>query len=227
VKHVIIVLFLACTFLKAQDTIRFRNGDIRVGKVSEVSTTEIKYLRPEAPTGPPYAIELENVYLVKYQNGYVDSFNVKEPKKVAALSNPPEQKVISREGKIVIKKLDLIYQTEPVDDYKLRKLIEKNTSGDKKNLLLGEYEKIKEYQRKQYLFKTVGLVGGGLIIAGGIVAAIYNIENQNSGIMLFAGFNLGVATMVSGTIMGGKFKKKRLKQRVTVAQIYNDEYEFK
>ena len=222
-----IILLFICASLSAQDTIRFRNGDIRTGKVTEVTTKDIKYKHQEAPDEPPYVVKRENVFLVKYLNGEVDSFHVSGPGKVAAYSNPPDQKIISREGKIVIKKLDLIYQAEIVDDYRLLKLIEENKTGEKKNLLLAEYDKIKKYQGKQYLFNTAGFIGGPLIIVGSMIAGLSNLGNDPNGLTILVGFNLGVASMVTGGIMGKINKKKRLKQRVVVAQIYNDEYEFK
>lgn len=218
----IVLLFLS-PVLKGQDTIRFRNGDIRVGKVSEVTLEEIKYLRPEAPSEPPYVIKRESIYLVKYQNGQTDSFNTKEPKKVIALSNPTDQKVISREGKIVIRKLDLIYQTEIVDDYKLMKMIEKNTGGEKRNLLMTEFEKVKKHQRMQYTYSSLGFAGMALGFVGGTAGAIVT----NNGLIFAAGTAVGVGSIVTGSVLSKQFKKKRLKQRITVAQIYNDEYEFR
>jgi hypothetical protein len=222
-KKALIILILAGTFLKAQDTIRFRNGDLRSGKVTEITTEDIKYLRPEAPSEPPYVIKRSGIYLIKYQNGQIDTFTTREPKKVAALSNPPEQKVVSREGKIVIKKLDLIYQTELVNDRKLKDMIDKNTSGEKKNLLLTEYKKIKTYQMAQYNYNVLGWAGFTLAFAGGSAAAI----GDDNGLIFASGLGLGIGSIVTGAIMSKQLKMKRLKQRVKVAQIYNDEYEFK
>lgn len=62
------MIVLAMT-TKAQDTIIFRNGDIKSVKVTEVSETQIKYLRWNSPDGPVYVQDVSDIYMIKYHDG--------------------------------------------------------------------------------------------------------------------------------------------------------------
>ena len=58
----------------AQDTILQRIGEPLFSKVTEVSSTSIKYKRFDNLEGPVYVIDRDLVTFVKYKNGAVDSF---------------------------------------------------------------------------------------------------------------------------------------------------------
>jgi hypothetical protein len=58
----------------AQDTLVKRDGQQLIGKVLEVSTTEVKYKKAELPDGPMYTEEKSAIAQIKYQGGYVDTF---------------------------------------------------------------------------------------------------------------------------------------------------------
>ena len=59
----------------AQDTIIFRNGDIKSVKVTEVSKSQIKYLLWDSQDGPVYVQEVSDIFMVKYHNGRKELFN--------------------------------------------------------------------------------------------------------------------------------------------------------
>ena len=58
----------------SQDTLHFRKGRPIVCKVTEISPEEIKYKKIENMDGPVYSINKEDVKLISYKNGVVDSF---------------------------------------------------------------------------------------------------------------------------------------------------------
>lgn len=58
----------------SQDTIHFRNGSSIISKVLEISPIEIKYKKIENVDSPVYIINKEDVKLIKYKNGSIDSF---------------------------------------------------------------------------------------------------------------------------------------------------------
>lgn len=63
----------------ADDIIVLRNGDFINGKVTEVSTNQIKYKKASNPSGPTYTLEIHEVLSIKYENGDVDKFESSSP----------------------------------------------------------------------------------------------------------------------------------------------------
>jgi hypothetical protein len=64
----------------AQDVLHKKNGDsIRV-KVSEISSSEIKYKRFDYPDGPAFSIELKSVDSIVFENGMRQFFIISESK---------------------------------------------------------------------------------------------------------------------------------------------------
>jgi hypothetical protein len=51
------------------DQLIFKDGSEVSGKVTEVSTTEVKYKRCEMPEGPTYTVKKSLLFMIKYANG--------------------------------------------------------------------------------------------------------------------------------------------------------------
>jgi hypothetical protein len=58
----------------AQDTLVKKDGTQVLGKVLEVSITEVKYKKAELPDGPVYIEDKAIISKIKYQGGFVDLF---------------------------------------------------------------------------------------------------------------------------------------------------------
>ena len=71
----ILVIFLITT-LKAQDIIIKENGDEIKAKVIEVGITEIKYKKFDNETGPVYTILKSELFMIKYENGTKELFEL-------------------------------------------------------------------------------------------------------------------------------------------------------
>ncbi len=69
------LLLASVSVLLAQDNIILRNGQEIKAKVEEVGVTEIKYRKTDNLTGPLYAIDKREVFLIQYQNGTKDVLN--------------------------------------------------------------------------------------------------------------------------------------------------------
>jgi len=72
------VVFLAVGLfsVSAQDLIICRDGSVIESKVTEISTTEIKYKRFDYLDGPTIVIPASNVLSIRYENGREESINV-------------------------------------------------------------------------------------------------------------------------------------------------------
>lgn len=73
-NKLIVLLFFVSFHLFSQDTLRFRSGEIKLAKVTEVGTTEIKYYDFHNLTGPIHIISKNDIKLIKYSGGVVDTF---------------------------------------------------------------------------------------------------------------------------------------------------------
>lgn len=63
----------------SQDTLHFRIGTPIVCKVIEISQIEIRYKKIENADGPVYIVNKEDVKLINYKNGAIDSFAELKP----------------------------------------------------------------------------------------------------------------------------------------------------
>lgn len=66
------------TYSDSCDMLVLRNGDEIEAKVTEISTSEIKYKRCNHLTGPTVIIDKADVLFVKYSNGTKEVFNTKQ-----------------------------------------------------------------------------------------------------------------------------------------------------
>lgn len=75
------MLMLAiCQGLSAQDVVTLKTGEDLNVKVLEVGSTEVKYKKSDNPDGPSYTVAKADVFMIKYQNGSKDVFNAEEKK---------------------------------------------------------------------------------------------------------------------------------------------------
>ncbi|MGZ3867221.1 MAG: hypothetical protein ACXVC6_00950 [Bacteroidia bacterium] len=92
----LILIFSFATF--AQDTLFKRNGEVILGKVTEINKTDIKYKKNNNPDGPTYSIGIDDVTMIEYKNGSKDVFqspniSVGKTDDVYASGTPPQTQV--------------------------------------------------------------------------------------------------------------------------------------
>jgi hypothetical protein len=76
-KLIILAIFMAGTsFTNAQDIITLKTGDEINAKVTEISSSEIKYKRFDNLEGPTIVISSNTVFFIKYENGTKEIINV-------------------------------------------------------------------------------------------------------------------------------------------------------
>lgn len=224
-KRIVLILLIFSGLTKAQDTIRFRTGEIKVVKVNEVGLDNIKYIRFDNLTGPNYVIPKSDIALIRYASGYVDSFNVSSPsvkpiekiqsqsKQISSVSQSP----LSNE-KIVIRGTDLFYAGKPIGEGKLNQLINQFPDQNKRSNLLKEFAVFRSHKQKQMLFFFSGLVIAVVVPYAGFIATVVTEDP----LPLLVAVPAGVAVGATGIVIGGRQKKKKLRQQAHVAQLYND-----
>jgi hypothetical protein len=71
----VVFLFLGICSVAAQDIIILKDGNTIAAKVSEISTTEIRYKRFDNLDGPTIVIPADRVLSIRYQNGTQEIIN--------------------------------------------------------------------------------------------------------------------------------------------------------
>ncbi len=206
----------------SQDTIQFINKPAQAVKVIEIGIAEIKYQRFDNLGGPLYVADKNEIRYIKYSNGHVDSVTIAGKVKAAT----PETFTVYRSTgnvsdneKILIDGSRLSYKKKAVGEARLFQLISTVPNPEKKAMLLKEYDTMKSYKKKQYLFGFGGLGAGvALLWAGGITSVFVEEEDLAVGLGFLAGAGVGITGEVYSIIN----KRKRTKQKIQIANLYNN-----
>ena len=220
-KKLLLSLILLSGLVKAQDTIRFANGNIIAAKVMEVGETEIKYNRFDNVSGPLYVAEKNEVKSIKYANGSFDVFTPTAPKTEKPVSLQQNPTATSYQ-KIEIHGRRLMYNDRNINEKTLLRLVDACPDISKRDLLEREKATLFQYRNKRSM--SAWLLYGGIGVAYfGIIAGSEGADG--AGAMAFV---LGTGASITGGILTSMYKNKRKQKRVDIAHIYNgDKYEFK
>ncbi len=101
-----VFLLFSLNLLKSQDIVILKNGDEFKAKVDEVTDESIKYLKWENLNGAKYSCKKVDVFMIRYQNGYVEKFS----KINVDVTEKPSDIVVSKE-----KTNHQVYQNAQID----------------------------------------------------------------------------------------------------------------
>ncbi len=216
-KKFILMLLVIVNCAKAQDTIRFRSGDVLSVKVNEVGLTEINYNRFDNLQGPKYVVEKNDVSLIKYAGGHIDSFKVAAP--VVKTTEFKIQDATNSNEKILISGNKLVYRGNGLGESRLFKMVKAYPEGEKKNRMMRTYYQMRQYKKNQYICGFgIGLgVGLGAPYIGMIASVI-----SGEFVPLVVGVAIGGTIGMTGAILSSINKKKRMDKKLELARIYND-----
>jgi len=74
-KTLILILLLSSLSVNAQDVITLRTGEQIQARVTEVSSTELRFRLFNQPTGPIRVLSVSEVFAITYENGTRELFN--------------------------------------------------------------------------------------------------------------------------------------------------------
>ena len=83
INFLILILFFSCISVYAQDIITLRSGARIEAKVTEITTTELRYKRFEQLNGPTRVFPLADVFAVNYEDGTREVFNAEKRRETA------------------------------------------------------------------------------------------------------------------------------------------------
>ena len=79
-KILLLLMLLSTTMVNAQDVIVLKDGSTILSKVTDVSSSEVKYKKHSNADGPTYTIPSSTIQVINYENGERESFDKKEIK---------------------------------------------------------------------------------------------------------------------------------------------------
>jgi hypothetical protein len=217
---IFILLFAKTIF--AQDTIRFRNGEIRAAKVSEVSQDEVKYHRYDNLSGPLYTNNKSEILTVKYFNGHVDTFKVQTKPGGIVTASPKAIPVYQTTKPIqnVNGRLYDIYHHN-IGDRELLYLIKSHPDKVLSEDLLQRFNQMKAYKNNQVTFGFVGLGIGVASLIVGYTGAVTNTQGFNEFYWIFGGVGVGLTGLIGGQVASGVFRSKRYAKLREITDLYN------
>lgn len=165
IRTLILCLFLCVASAFAKDVITKTDGSKIDAKVEEITETVIKYRKATNPSGPVYTIPLSTVATIHYENGSVDKFSEKK----STSTNPP-------------------IHSSNLSDFELTRLYEEQNNTNKQgnvsdsqliNLYNDEIAIPQEVKSKVKSYRTIGWIGGGTLLAVGLVTGIILYHNED------------------------------------------------
>lgn len=217
-KKIFVFFALLAAHLGAQDTLRFKNGEVQAVKVNEIGINEIKYNRFDNQDGPNYIIQKSEIVSIKYKNGQIDNFGTATtgisviPHESVTITTLTNDKMFMHGNKIM-------FHSKALSEPRLKKLIYSHNDLDKQAKLNAVFNEMIKYKRKQHTAFSLGLGLGLGIPFVGLVAAI---ASESVG-PLMGGVLIGTAVGVTGGVISGINKKKRIEKMKEITQIYNGE----
>ncbi len=219
-KFICSFILLFCLQLNAQDTLCFRNGDVKTEKVTEIAPSEIKYYRNLYGDGPLYVVYKSNVAEISYASGQKDVFNSvsKSPTQVSPMQS--QQPVVNYipANKLEITDKKVYLNGRAVEETRMQRMIFALDDMDKKARLQKKLNEMKGYKKKQYAF---GFSGIGAAV-GSVYAGMMMMVLSYEPVYFVGGFVGGVAFGVTGGILAKTFKDKRIKAFLETAKLYNE-----
>ncbi len=202
----IIFIFISAK-LFSQDTIVFRNKEVKAVKVFEVGVKEVKYHSFDNLEGPMYITEKSEIQYLKYPNGKIDTFKLLAPKVQAPVVNNGPAYPVER---IEIRGKKLIYEERSLNDTKMIGLILEYPFPNTKSIMMKELSKVSAYKANRRF-------GLGMLGAGITCQLIGMGSRRGGGLFLF-----GAAAGITGTIVANVNKNKKNSKKAEIARLYNE-----
>lgn len=224
-KHTAFVILAFLGFLTgvAQDTIYKRNGEVIPSKISEISTSEVKYKRFSMPDGALFVISRNDVQKIRFANGVIDSF--------AVVSEPVStQTLITRQATFVPQNTapvlnNMLYNPRPgrfyfnqaaINEKKMLFIAMDKNRVWKDQELAQAIVATRDYKNNQY----ISGFGGPVIMLVCFIAGSQVAQAGNSNVAPVLVLN-GIGIFAASQIISPMFKRKRIKSARRTVELYN------
>lgn len=179
----VVVLAMFSFIAHAQDVIVKKDGNTITSKVTEITSSEIKYKKFSNQNGPTYTINKNEVNYINYENGEREQMNT-------SISNI---NTTTANTQSIVQSQDAL---NPSDAYLLKQF------------------KQDPYSKKAKALKKIAFIGGGALVATGIICIALNTSGDNyedgNGFWIYgtiaasAGIVLGASCLIASNIQKKK-----------------------
>ena len=179
----VVVLAMFSFIAHAQDVIVKKDGNTITSKVTEITSSEIKYKKFSNQNGPTYTIGKNEVNYINYENGEREQMNT-------SISNI---NTTTANTQSIVQSQDAL---NPSDAYLLKQF------------------KLDPYSKKAKALKKIAFIGGGALVATGIICIALNTSGDNyedgndfwiyGTIAASAGIVLGTSCLIASNIQKKK-----------------------
>ena len=179
----VVVLAMFSFIAHAQDVIVKKDGNTITSKVTEITSSEIKYKKFSNQNGPTYTIGKNEVNYINYENGEREQMNT-------SISNI---NTTTANTQSIGQSQDAL---NPSDAYLLKQF------------------KLDPYSKKAKALKKIAFIGGGALVATGIICIALNTSGDNyedgndfwiyGTIAASAGIVLGTSCLIASNIQKKK-----------------------
>ena len=179
----VVVLAMFSFIAHAQDVIVKKDGNTITSKVTEITSSEIKYKKCSNQNGPTYTIGKNDVNYINYENGEREQMNT-------SISNI---NTTTANTQSIVQSQDAL---NPSDAYLLKQF------------------KQDPYSKKAKALKKIAFIGGGALVATGIICIALNTSGDNyedgndfwiyGTIAASAGIVLGTSCLIASNIQKKK-----------------------
>ena len=224
-KHTLFfILGVLCLFMaKAQDTIYKRSGERIDAKITEISSTEVKYKRFTMQDGPLFIISRNDVQKIRFSNGVVDSFAVTQPVTTQTVTPSQSGSAGTRQAPMPTNVIQnpraglYYYNQEKVNEKRMLFIAQDKNRTWKNKELEKAITATRDFKSNQYISGFGGpLVALACIMGAGQIAQS-NPGSYAPGALAFNGIGIFIASQ----IISPMFKRKRTQNARKVVELYN------
>lgn len=214
--------------VKSQDSLYFRNGTVKIVKLLSSSSDQVTYMDNDSIT---YIISKANLYRIKHSGGALETIEVRKKTDPLVIENKSQSnqstKYYEHPDKIHYTRTGMARHGRGFGERGMFQLIIEAKEPEAKKSLATSYYKMKEHQKKQYLFGFGGPFGGGALVVISYYVILYGISLTVAAgatylpFLGLAGLLVGVGVLIAGLVISKINKNKRLEERDKFVHTYN------
>lgn len=179
-----------------------KDGSTILAKVLKITETEVEYKDFNSQDGPTRVISIANLQAINYQNGLEETFSEQT-------TNPAQKPdIVTNET-----------ATKFSNDQQLMQMYN-----------MGKLPSPEQMQEKAQRLKLIGWIAGGILSAGGIVMASFNVKTHRVDPEIYIGAGVPMIGVGFATMAGCYFRAKRLERKsqfsVQYAPLFQKEINF-
>jgi hypothetical protein len=218
-------------FSFAQDTIIKYSGETIIGKINEISPTQIKYKKADFQDGPTYVENKSDIKMIKYSNGLKEEFTKEQPKNTTVTTtgnddyygggttNTTAKTSTAPSNKIDIWGVNRFRTQGKMMNEKQMQSILLNSKDNTVLNLVGQAKDAKKLQYVGFAAIPLGIGAFGFLLAAAINSTTYSLDRS-----YVAGSAVCAVAAIACPIFAVTQKVKRNRCNREAIKFYNEKF---